>query len=252
MDTTAVVELLDPRTPARLALARHPSALADYYRYGAEYVRDVADAMGFEGAAIDATIERATTAMAANRTDVPPAVARSIAAVVLGDANWWLPLGTWVPLRWAALSGFRAWPLFVNLRRVGNRYAAALETFEVPTFSTRWDVFVAGKPAVEHVSGYTERLVLADSLLHLEWFVAVADDHGVTVPDGLVEQTRRESLLYFTGHRDDLSPAVKEFQYHLFADGEWIRRFAERYTGITTIDERGMAAIERTRRTDLS
>lgn len=252
MDLRAAAELLDPRTPARLALANDPPALGDYYRFGADYVLDVADAMGFESSDSTRTIDRAEAAMRAGRTDVEPAVARSIASVILGDANWWLPFGTWVPAHWAALSAFRAWPLFLNLRRVGHSYAGALEAFDVPTFSTRWDVFVGGRPAVSHVSGYEDRLVLADSVLHLEWFVAVADDHGIDVPDELVTRTRRASVEFYTGHREGLPPEVREFQYQLFADGEWIRRFAERYTGLTEIDRRGIKAIERTRREDLA
>jgi hypothetical protein len=251
MDLRAAAELLDPRTPVRLALASDPPALADYYRFGADYVLDVATAMGFETGTTAATVDRAEAAMRDGRTEVRVEVARSVASVLLGDANWWLPFGTWVPVHWAALSAFRAWPLFLNLRRVGHAYAGALDTFDVPTFSTRWDVFVAGRPAVAHVSGYEDRLLLADSVLHLEWFVAVAEDHGIDVPDDLVARTRHASVEFYTGYREDLPPDVRAFQYHLFADGEWIRRFAERYTGVVGIDERGIRAIERTRREDL-
>lgn len=252
LDPGAVAELLDPRTPARLALANDPESLADYYRFGADYVLEVARAMSFETGDAAAVVDRAERAMRAGRTDVEPAIARSVAAVVLGDANWWLPLGTWVPVRWALVSGWRAWPLFYNLRRVGRTYAANLASFDVPTFSTRWDVLVEGRPAAGYVSGYADSVVLADSILHLEWFDAVAADHGIDVPADLRERTRRESKRYFTGHRSELSPDVREFQYHLFADVDWIRAFADRYTGRTVVDELGIDAIERTRRRELS
>jgi hypothetical protein len=243
MDSRGVVSLLDPRTPVRLALARAPRHLADYYLYGADYVREVATAMEFAPGDLDETIERARAAMEADETDVDPAVARSVASVILGDANWWLPLGTWVPPRYALLSGYRAWPLFLNLRRVGHRYAENLQTFDVPTFSTRWDVLLDGRTAASYVESYPERIVLADSVLHLEWFVAVATDHGITVPEDLVARTRRESVRYFTGQQDSLPADVREFQYHLFADGNWIGRFADRYTGRTVVDDMGIEAI---------
>jgi hypothetical protein len=247
MDSRDVVSLLDPRTPIRLALARSPRHLADYYWYGADYVQTVATAMDFPVGDLEETVGRARAAMAADETDVRPAVARSIASVLLGDANWWLPLGTWVPPRYALLSGYRAWPLFVHLRRVGHQYARNLDSFSVPAFSTRWDVLLDGRTAASLVDGYRDRIVLADSILHLEWFVAVAADHGIEVPEALVERTREESIRYFTGRQDTLPPDVREFQYHLFADGDWIRRFADRYTGRTVIDDMGIDAIEAVR-----
>lgn len=247
MNSREVASLLDPRTPVRLALARAPRHLADYYWFGADYVREVATAMDFAVGDLDETIDRARAAMEADETDVDPAVARSVASVILGDANWWLPLGTWVQPRYALASGYRAWPLFVNLRRVGRQYAENLVTFDVPTFSTRWDVLLDGRTAASYVASYPERIVLADSILHLEWFVAVAADHGITVPADLVDRTRRESVRYFTGEQERLPADVGKFQYHLFADGDWIRRFADRYTGRTVIDDMGIAAIEEVR-----
>jgi hypothetical protein len=62
-----------------------------------------------------------------------------------------------------------------------------------------------------------------------------------------VARTRRESVRYFTGEQDSLPRDVREFQYHLFADGDWIRRFADRYTGRTVIDDMGIDAIESVR-----
>ncbi len=91
------------------------------------------------------------------------------------------------------------------------------------TFGVNMVALVDGRPAPRHVSGFGERFVLADALLHLEWFVHVARESGITVPQPLVERTREESLAYYTGHRDALSPRVREFQALLFSDDAWVR-----------------------------
>ena len=65
--------------------------------------------------------------------------------------------------------------------------------------------------------------------MHLEWFEHAAAADGIEVPAGLVEQTRTESLSYYGGVRDELSPPVRRFQRLLFADDAWVRRVDERY-----------------------
>jgi len=90
-------------------------------------------------------------------------------------------------------------------------------------------VLVDGQPAPRHVSGFGERFVLADALLHLDWFVHVARESGIAVPQPLVAQTREESLAYYTGRRESLSPRVREFQALLFTDDAWVREIDDCY-----------------------
>jgi hypothetical protein len=199
-----------------------PAQFADWYRIGAEYVRHVSEGMGFELGGFVTRAEEATTALRAGRTDVAPAVARTIAADLLADATFSAPYLEWMPLWYElALVGPVRYAEF-RLRRIARQYACSLDHVTVPRFSRPGDVLVAGRPAVDHVSGFARRFVLADAVLHLEWYVHVARESGVRVPSSLVERTREETVAHYTG-RGEMSDDVRRFQRLLFADDEWVR-----------------------------
>lgn len=214
-----------------LLFARSPDAFADYYRFGAEYVLEVTTGMGFDHPGIAEPMTNAAAAMEAGETAVPAAEARSIAAVLLGDAEWFGPFRRWLPLVPRYSNAVRTAPLVRALRDVGGTYASQLESFEQPTFSEPETVTVEGEPVVNLVDGTESRLVLATSLLHLEWYVDVAERLGVTLPVDLVDRTWEESKRYFTGNAESLSGDVREFQFHLFQDIYWIEKFERRYGG---------------------
>ncbi|WP_297885452.1 hypothetical protein [uncultured Halorubrum sp.] len=162
--------------------------------------------------------------------ELTPEEARSVAATLLADGAFsepyceWLP--TWYELALIAPVRYCDW----RLRRVAGAVAdRASVTATAPRFSRPTDVRIDGAPALSRVSGFRERFLLADSLLHLEWFDHVAAADGIEVPDGLVTRTREESLSYYGGGRDRLSPDVRRFQRHLFADDRWVRRVDEAY-----------------------
>ncbi|WP_423996600.1 hypothetical protein [Halorubrum trapanicum] len=185
--------------------------------------------MGFPGADAlddDRTVRRLRTAPG----ELTSAEARSVAATLLADGAFsepyceWLP--TWYELALIAPVRYCDW----RLRRVAGAVAdGAGVTVAAPRFSRPTDVRIDGAPALSRVDGFRERFLLADSLLHLEWFDRVAAADGIEVPDGLVARTREESLSYYGGERDRLSPDVRRFQRHLFADDRWVRRVDEAY-----------------------
>jgi hypothetical protein len=199
-----------------------PDHFADWYRIGAEYVLTVSEGMGFLVGDFALRAEEATDALRAGETDVPPEVARTIAADLLADATFSAPYLEWMPLWYElALVGPVSYAEF-RLRRVARRYARGLDHVTVPRFSRPGDVLVEGRPAVDHVSGFARRFVLADAVLHLEWYAHVARESGIDVPPDLVERTREETVAYYTGH-GDLSDDVRHFQRLLFADDAWVR-----------------------------
>ena len=213
-----------------LTRLRTPAAFADWYRFGAEYVRDVSVGMGFEGSgAVAGHVEDGVAAMRDGRTAPPEPVARAVAADLLADAAFAAPFCEWMPTWYElALAGGNALAAR-RLRRVGRAYAAGLDEASEPRFSRPRDVLVRGRPATAYVSGFAERFVLADAVLHLEWYVHVASECGVSVPPDLVARTRRESVAYYAGERASLPPRVREFQRLLFADDEWVRRVDDAY-----------------------
>ncbi|WP_200530409.1 hypothetical protein [Halorubrum sp. LN27] len=185
--------------------------------------------MGFAGTdALDGT--RVVADLREGPSALSPAAARSVAATLLADGRFsepyceWLP--TWYELALIAPVRYGEW----RLRRVAGAVAeAASVTVTAPRFSRPRDVTVDGEPALARVSGFGERFLLADALLHLEWFEHVAAADGIEVPTALVERTRAESLSYYGGDRERLSEPVRRFQRLLFADDDWVRRVDEDY-----------------------
>jgi hypothetical protein len=170
--------------------------------------------------------------MRAGRTDVRPDLARIIAADLYADAVFCEPYLEWTPLWYelALLAPVRF--AETRLRSVADRYARELSHVTVPQFSRPRDVLVGGRPAVADVSGFRDRFLFADALLHLEWFVHVARESGIAVPESLVARTRAETVAWYAdGATDpaDLSPDVRTFQRLLFADDRWVRRIDEAY-----------------------
>jgi hypothetical protein len=219
-------------TVLALTTLRRPAEFADWYRIGADYVIEVAEGLDLALGEFPALAEEATEAMRAGRTDVRPELARSIAADLYADAAFCEPFGEWTPLWYelALLGPVRY--ADARLRRVASRYASELGHVTVPQFSRPRDVLVGGRPAVAGVSGFRDRFRFADALLHLEWFVHVARESGIAVPESLVARTRRETVEWYASGAEDpaeLSPEVREFQHLLFADDRWVRRIDEVY-----------------------
>ncbi len=185
--------------------------------------------MGFPGAdALDG--DRIAAVIADGPTGLGPNAARSVATTLLADGAFSEPFCEWMP-PWYEL-GLIAPVRYADrrLRRVAGEVAAAAGvTATAPRFSRPRDVVVDGDPALAGVSGFRERFVCAAALLHLEWFVHVAVADGIEVPDGLVDRTREESMSYYAGDRDRLSPDVRRFQRLLFTDDAWAARVDDAY-----------------------
>lgn len=238
-------------TVLRLLGARDAADFAAWFRAGAEYTDRVADGMGFErdgvgadGADPIADPAPVVAALRDGRTDLPPATARVVAATYLGDAEFGPPFLAYTP-SWYRLA--LAGPVALATRRLrrvaepfvervrldgGDAGAAPDGTGAVPpagpTYSLPADLPVGADAvaAVRDAGGWTafERsFVLADAVLHTEWFADVARAGGIRVPEELVERTLRESAAYYTGRRATLSPRVRRFQRYLFADDAWVR-----------------------------
>jgi len=216
-------------TVLRLLTLTSPTDFADWYAASRAYTRHVAEGMGFSGVStLDGT--QVTATLRSDPTELSSAAARSVATTLLADGAFsepyceWLP--TWYELGLIAPIRYGEW----RLRRVAAEIAnSAGVTVTAPRFSRPRDAVIDGQPALAGVSGFRDRFLLADALLHLEWFVHVAAADGIDVQTALVARTREESLSYYAGSRDRLSPEVRRFQRLLFADDEWVRRVNERY-----------------------
>ena len=216
-------------TVLRLLRLTAPGDFADWYAASRAYTRHVAEGMGFDGVdAIDD--DRVADRLRTDHAALSPAEARSVAATLLADGAFSEPYCEWLPT-WYELAPIA--PVRYGdrrLRRVAGTVAeAAGVTVTAPRFSRPRDVTIDGRPALARVSGFRERFLLADALLHLEWFVHAAAADGIEVPAALVERTREESLSYYGGDRESLSPPVRRFQRLLFADDAWVSRVNDRY-----------------------
>jgi len=225
---------------------RTPSEAADYFRFGAEYVVDVSREMGWDVGDLPGRIENAVGAMEDDVTDVDDDVARLIAVVLAGDADFYHAFVRWFPWKYRVFvvaSGLDA-VFRRKLRRLAAVYVGDTDLgwrdwfdgypgiLDDPMgFSARDDdhVLVDGRPAPWYVDGYESRTVLVDSVLHTEWYAHAARSSGVEVDDGLVERTVRESAPYFAGVSDRLSDDVARFQRALFVDSDWLRDVDDAY-----------------------
>ena len=222
-----------------LSLLRlHTAAdFADWYRIGAAYVDGVAEKMGFDTAEfVDYAAGVAAMGDGRPPASVSPAVRRSVAADLLADAVFSEPFCEWLPLWYeVSLLGPVRYCEY-RLRAVAEPYCDGLSV-SVPRFSRPANALVDGRPAPTHLDSFRKQFILADAILHLEWFVHVARESGIVVPQGLIDRTHEESLAYYTGHRESLSPQVRRFQAALFADDRWVREIDDHYGLDSTLFE---------------
>jgi len=247
---------------------RKPSDAAEYFRFGADYLVDVAEGMGWDHGGADAVAESAYAAMREGRTDVPDDEATLIGAVLVGDAEFWWPMGEWLPPGYALLMRGLSHALRRKLLRLAGVYTDTLEGglrefyhahpsvregFGAPEFTTPGDeaARVEGEPATAYVPGlgldaFARRTVLGDSVLHVEWYAYVAERVGVDYDEALCDRAVAESPAYFAGVADDLSDDVRELQRVMFSDSDWIRDFHDHYRLRSVLFRRAAEGIEGT------
>lgn len=258
-------------TAAKLFLPhvlRSPNDVAPYFRFGADYIVEVSRELGWGVGDLPETVDNAHDALKEGDTDVDDDVAELVGAVLVGDAEFFPALKPWLPRGYRLLMRGFEHPVRRKLLRVAGLYTDTLEPgfmefyhaypsvregFGAPLFSRPADHPVNGKTPTSYVGGYglgayRRRVVLADCVLHVEWYSYAARRVGVDVPRDLVERTVEESVPYFAGIRDELSPDVQRFQQALFTDSEWIRDFHDTYGLRSVMLKQAVKGIEEARR----
>jgi len=249
-----------------LRALREPEEVAPYFRFGADYIFDVADAMDWEYGALNETAERAYGAMRDGRTDVSDDVATLVGAVLVADAEYWWPIGRWLPRGYALLMRGLSHALRRKLLKLAGVYTDTLETgfrefyhayptvrerLGTPGYSSPEDCVVEGEPATAYVRGlsldaFARRTVLGDSVMHVEWYEYVAEETGVEYDAELCARTKQESPAYFAGVTDELSDEVRELQRAMYVDDDWIRKFHDEYSLRSVLFRRAADGIEET------
>ena len=245
---------------------RRPEDVAPYFRFGADYLIQVAKEMGWEYGEVDETAERAYESMRDGKTDVPEDEETLIYAVLVADAEYWWPIGRWLPRGYALLMRGLSHALRRKLLKLAGLYTGTLkkgfwefyhayptvrERLGTPGYSDPGDCTVEGKPATAYVGGlsldaFARRTVLGDSVLHVEWYEYVAEKTGVEYDANLCERAKEESPAYFAGVTDELGDDVRGLQRVMFTDDDWIREFHEEYSLRSVLFRRAADGIERT------
>jgi hypothetical protein len=239
---------------------RKPSDAAEYFRLGAEYIVDVSREMGWADDDLSERVENAYDAMLADETDVDDDVASLVAAVLAGDADFYRAFVRWFPWRYRVFVVDLDHLFRRKLRRLAAVYADDRHergwrdwlacypgVLDPPSsYSTPEDVLVEGVPAPRHVSGYSDRTVLVDSVLHVEWYAHAARYVGVDVPETLVERAVEEGARFFAVGGDISSEAAR-FQHALFSDADWLRGVNEAYDLSSWACVHGAEAIDEAR-----
>lgn len=217
-----------------LSLCRlwRPAHFADWYRFGAEYVETVADGMGFDTSEfVDYETGVQALEEGIDRSEGAETLRRSIVADLLADARFCEPFCEWMPLWYEAALISPVKYVDIRLTRTARSLVndpADATALRDPSFSRPRDVRFNGTPAVSHVSGFADRFVFADAILHLEWFVHVARESGIEVPQALVDRTYEETVAHYADGQP-FSQDVRQFQALLFADDRWVREINEGY-----------------------
>jgi len=236
---------------------RTPSDAADYFRLGAEYIVDVTREMGWDVVDLPERADNAYDAMRDDRTDIDDDVARLIAVVLAGDADFYRAFVRWFPWRYRVFVVDLDHIFRRKLRRLAAEYAdggreRTLRDYlacypgvlDPPSgYSAPEEVLVEGVPAPRHVSGYADRTVLADSVLHTEWYAHAARYVGVDVPEPLVRDAVEGGARFFAVG-GDISTEAARFQRALFSDAEWLRGVNEAYSLGSWACVRGARAID--------
>ena len=235
---------------------RTPSDAADYFRLGAEYIVDVTREMGWEVGDLPGRVDNAYEAMCDDRTNVDDDVARLVSVVLAGDADFYRAFVRWFPWRYRVFVVDLDHIFRRKLRRLAAAYAHDREhgwgdylacypgILDPPSsYSKPEDVLVEGVPPTRHVSGYADRTVLVDSVLHVEWYAHAARYVGVDVPEELVRDAVKEGARFFSVG-GDISPESACFQHALFADADWLRGVNEAYDLSSWACVRGAEAID--------
>lgn len=249
-----------------LRALREPEDVAPCFRFGVDYLLEVTDVMGWDCGRLDETAERAYDSMRDGETEVPEDERHLIAAVLVADAEYWWPMGRWLPRGYALLMRGLSHALRRKLLKLAGVYTGALETgfrefyhayptvrerLGTPGYSNPEDCVVEGQPATAHVGGlsvdaFARRTVLGDSVLHVEWYEYVAEKTGIEYDDDLCARAKEESPAYFAGVSDKLSDDVRELQHAMYIDDDWIRKFHEEYSLRSVLFRSAADEIERT------
>jgi hypothetical protein len=245
---------------------REPEDVAPCFRFGVEYLLEVTDEMGWDRGRLDETAERAYGSMRDGETEVPEDERRLISAVLVADAEYWWPIGRWLPRGYALLMRGLSHALRRKLLKLAGIYTGAIETgfrefyhaypsvrerLGTPGYSNPEDCVVEGQPATAHVGGlsldtFARRTVLGDSVLHIEWYEYVAEKTGIEYDADLCARAKEESPAYFAGVSDELSDDVRELQRAMYIDDDWIRKFHEEYSLRSVLFRSAADEIERT------
>lgn len=243
---------------------RQPRNVAPYFRFGANYIADVTKTLGIHTNDLSDRIDNAYDALEQENTDVDEDTSTLIAAVLVGDAEFFGALGEWFPPGYKLLMRGFEHPVRRKLLRIAGLYTYTLEPgfmefyhaypsvrrdFGAPSYSSPADVLVNDEPATHYINGlgldaYRRSVVLGDSILHVEWYEYAAGKVGIKVPESLVERTKEESKHYFTHQSEELSEEVREFQRALFSDAEWIRDFHDTYNLRSILLKQAAAGLE--------
>lgn len=249
---------------------RSPERAAEYFGFGANYVVGVCDAMDWDSGDLEDVARDAKSAMERGETDVPQKQEELVVAVLVGDAEFWWPMGKWLPRGYALLMRGLSHALRRKLLKVAGAYAGGLpdggldaargfyhaypevrDFADAPRFSVPADHPVDGRPATEHVDGlgldaFARRTVLGDSVLHVEWFEYVADHVDVEYDEELCDRAKQQSPAYFSGVTDSLDPDVRRLQAAMFSDSDWIRDFHDHYQLRSILFRKAAEGIEET------
>lgn len=123
--------------------------------------------------------------------ELSPRAQKITAAVLIGDAEWNESLEEWLTFPLSKIIHFTDSKVHHNWTKTARDYGQP-NGLDLPVYSTPSTLEID----LEN-SSYMNQNILAGLLMDLEWYSYIAEEMDITLPSGLVEKTRKETLDYF-------------------------------------------------------
>lgn len=176
--------------------------VASYFESDLRYLEGFTQDMGFEELEWDRVSKDVTKSILSDQRPERTQDRRVITSFFVGDGEWNEPLASWGIYPANLLVDFVEYNWFHRFRELSRRYGEP-DLVSVPNYSTPENVKGRDRDYEYPFRNYrltdlSDCIILATSILSLEWTEYVMDEIGLAYDQELVHKTRNEVLEYYS------------------------------------------------------
>lgn len=196
-----------------------------YFNADVDYIKNVSEDIGVSLGELEDLRDEALLSFEGDETSDPSK--NLIAAVFIGDTEWYQLLEEWLPFPFNELFLM----MDSKVHKLGTDTAkeyGSLENLGMPDYSRPEDLQIDGELPTKYTESAVEQYVLTVAILDLEWYAYAGEEAGLDIDREFIDRAREETLLYFTGRKDSMPEDVKEFQASLLLNAAiWCEEIVE-------------------------